>query len=126
MVNIYLIIIAYKFFDTPGLPIYSQVTTHMEDTNYLKHILPTKMPGLNYIEANIGNSIWIGGLCRIDVVQCSSGIMINPYISREISLLKTTIAKSNQTYITNPVLFPKYSSDLRNIQFEQYVFDLEI
>jgi len=76
---------AYKFYDTPGLPIYSQVTTHIEDSNYLQHILPTKMPMQNFLEAQTGNSIWIGGLCRVDIVQSSSTIFVNPFVSRELS-----------------------------------------
>jgi hypothetical protein len=48
-----------------------------------------------------GHSLWMGGLCRIDVIDSETNLFVNPFVSREVSLLGTTILKANKDYLSN-------------------------
>jgi 30S ribosome assembly GTPase len=68
----------------------------------------------------VGNSLWLGGLCRIDYLEGSEVDLI-VYVSPDVSVHRTLIQKSNEFYVKHhgSLLKPTYSSDVAAVDFDR-------
>jgi 30S ribosome assembly GTPase len=63
--------IGYRVIDTPGIPNLNQVSSHIKDYEDLMTVLPSKVLNSFSISVKQGYSVWLGALCRIDVLSGS-------------------------------------------------------
>lgn len=104
-----------KIFDTPGLPSVSRVTDFIDDVTIYKRVLRTKNENPRNVLLDQGGAIWLGALCRIDLISgYPTEFILN--VSSEVSVNRYTIEGATANYLKSRgiELSPAYSSKLEN------------
>lgn len=97
-------------YDTPGL--YSETNIyHYVDNKNLKYILPKKEMKPVTFQLNPQQSLFLGSLCRLDVLKCPKKTPFIVFCNHQVKLHRTkldeNIARKFDKFILDPLFIPK-------------------
>ena len=109
MVTVEQFSIGFRVIDTPGIPNMYQVTSHIKDFDDLLTVLPSKRMQSFSMSVKQGYSVWLGALCRIDVLS-GSDKYFNFYMPQNVTIHRTPIARAEEVYLkrAGTLLRPTY------------------
>ena len=58
-----------RIYDTPGVPSFSSITSHIKNPYSILNIVPSKRINPYSIRIKSGQSVWIGGIAKIDMLN---------------------------------------------------------
>jgi hypothetical protein len=95
--------------DTPGVPNPSQVTAHINESAFLKALVPRKKLNPLVITLNTDISLFLGGLARLDLTA-GHPKLITLFINNMVTFHRTTRAKAEAVYAKHSgnLLLPAY------------------
>eukprot|EP01017_Pseudomicrothorax_dubius_P010245 TRINITY_DN13633_c0_g1_i1.p1 TRINITY_DN13633_c0_g1~~TRINITY_DN13633_c0_g1_i1.p1 ORF type:complete len:545 (+),score=78.86 TRINITY_DN13633_c0_g1_i1:67-1701(+) len=119
--------IGWRVFDTPGIPNPQSLTTKVENLAALNDIAFTKQTQPATLPMSDGETLWIGGLARLDI-QCEEVINFKCFTSNRVNLHRTRSSLANQYYLKHygGLVKPIIHEDPTKVEFERHEIKIEI
>ena len=105
--------LAMSITDTPGVPNPSQATTHLQDTAFLKALVPHKKLNPPVITLNTEISLFLGGLARLDLVS-GNPKLVTMFMSNMVTFHRTLRTKADSVFEKHSgnLLLPAYPKSM--------------
>jgi hypothetical protein len=89
-------------------------------------LMPSKRIQSYAINVKQGYSVWMGALCRIDLLS-GSDKYFNFYLPQNVTIHRTPFERAQEVYLNRAgtLLRPTYSVDFQNIEFKKHEINLE-
>mmetsp|Transcript_16489 Transcript_16489/g.27999 ORF Transcript_16489/g.27999 Transcript_16489/m.27999 type:complete len:185 (-) Transcript_16489:319-873(-) len=89
--------VGFRVIDTPGIPNLKQCTAHIKDYEDMISVLPQKRITSFSMSVKQGNSVWLGALCKIDVLS-GKDKFFNFYVSQNVTIHRTPFDRAQEVY----------------------------
>lgn len=111
--------IGFRVIDTPGIPNMNQVSSHIKDYEDLMTVLPSKEMADFSMNIKQGYSVWLGGLCRIDILSGSEKYFTF-FMPQNVTIHRTPFERAQEVYDNRAgtLLRPTYDANPKDIKFE--------
>lgn len=118
--------LGFRVIDTPGIPNMNQVSAHVSDYEDMLTVLPSKRVQSFSMNIRQGYSVWLGGLCRLDVLS-GADKYYTFYVPQNVTIHRTPFDRAEQVYLdrAGTLLRPTYDEKPESIEFEQRPVQLE-
>jgi len=118
----------FTVYDTPGIPNPAQITTYMEDPKAIIKTIPKKQLKPFTFVVRPGESVWLGGLVRIDLLT-GKDLLFTYFLSQDVSVHRVSTQNATDSYerLAGKKLVPCYWADGEGdwSKFEQYQLSVE-
>jgi len=117
LVPVHLRRIAMTITDTPGVPNAAQVTAHLQETEFLKALVPHKKLNPQVVTLNTDISLFLGGLARLDLTS-GNPKLITLFMSNMVTFHRTIRSKADSVFAKHSgnLLLPAYPKSVGSLQ----------
>ena len=118
--------IGFRVIDTPGIPNMRQCSAYVKDFEDLMTVLPSKQMQSFSMNIKQGYSVWLGALCRIDILS-GSDKSFTFYVPQNVTIHRTPLARAEEVYLNRAgtLLRPTYDERPEEIEFERREVSLD-
>lgn len=112
----------HRLYDTPGIVNQHQLTQHV-DIHDLKVIVPQTEVKQQIYQLNDGQSLYVGGLARIDFIKGEKTSFAG-FFSNRLNIHRCKLERADEIFTNDQVIYPK-ALDVKTIKdFATYTFSI--